>query len=177
MNDSLVMGVPRVSAKLLEVEVVSEWEHDLPIPNVEVFLDKVLQAAADYEDIEGYQVAVSLVDDARIHELNREFRGIDRPTDVLSFALQEQGDEEPEFDIEMEEDIEYWDTLGDIVISMDTCKRQAEEYGHSVERELAFLTVHGFLHLVGYDHETEEEEKDMFRRQEDILKTMGLTRE
>jgi probable rRNA maturation factor len=169
--------VASVSAKLLEVEVISEYENGLPIQDVESFLDKILQAAADYEDIEGYQVAISLVDDAKIHQLNREFRGIDRPTDVLSFALQEQGEDEPWFDIEMEQEVEYFDSLGDIVISIDTCKRQAEEYGHSFERELAFLAVHGFLHLVGYDHETEEEEKDMFRRQDDILKMVGLTRE
>ncbi|UOF92863.1 rRNA maturation RNase YbeY [Fodinisporobacter ferrooxydans] len=145
--------------------------------DVQAFLDKVLQAAADYEDIEGYQVAVSLVDDARIHELNREYRGVDRPTDVLSFALQEQGEDEPEFDYGLPEHANEWDSLGDIVISIETMERQAAEYGHSVERELAFLAVHGFLHLIGYDHETEEEEKDMFRRQEDILKTVGLTRD
>jgi probable rRNA maturation factor len=162
---------------LLEVEVLTECEHDLPIPNVETFLDRVLQAAADYEDIEGYQVAVTLVDDARIHELNREYRGVDRPTDVLSFALQEQGEDEPEFDIELESDADFVDSLGDIVISVDTCKRQAQEYGHSIERELAFLAVHGFLHLIGYDHETPEEEQEMFRRQEEILQSVGLTRE
>jgi probable rRNA maturation factor len=162
---------------LLEVEVLTECEHDLPIPHVETFLERVLQAAADYEDIEGYQVAVTLVDDARIHELNREYRGIDRPTDVLSFALQEQGEGEPEFDIELEPDADFVDSLGDIVISVETCKRQAQEYGHSIERELAFLAVHGFLHLIGYDHETAEEEQDMFRRQEEILQSVGLTRE
>ena len=97
--------------------------------------------------------------------MNLETRGVDRPTDVLSF---------PVFD----EDFGVgYAVLGDIVISYDTAKRQAEQYGHSLERELAFLTVHSVLHLLGYDHETSpEDEKEMFSRQEAILVSMGLKR-
>lgn len=111
------------------------------------------------------EVSVSVVTDESIHELNREARGVDRPTDVLSF---------PVFD----EDFGVGRAvLGDIVISYETALRQAEEYGHSIEREIAFLTVHSMLHLLGYDHETsEQEEKEMFARQEDILTVIGITR-
>lgn len=111
------------------------------------------------------EVSVSVVTDESINELNREARGVDRPTDVLSF---------PVFD----EDFGVGRAvLGDIVISYETALRQAEEYGHSIEREIAFLTVHSMLHLLGYDHETsDEDEKEMFARQEEILTLIGITR-
>lgn len=112
------------------------------------------------------EVSVTLVDNAAIHILNRERRGVDRPTDVLSFPLfdEDYGDGE-------------YCALGDIVLSTERAAEQAREYGHSLEREVAFLTVHSMLHLLGYDHETsEEDEKDMFRRQEEILAGMGLVR-
>lgn len=111
------------------------------------------------------EVSVTVVTDASIHELNLESRGVDRPTDVLSF---------PVFD----EDFGVgYAVLGDIVISHETAVRQADEYGHSIEREIAFLTVHSMLHLLGYDHETSpEDEKEMFARQEEILEIMGLAR-
>jgi probable rRNA maturation factor len=105
-----------------------------------------------------------------MQEINREYRQIDRPTDVLSFPLYE-----PEEEFVLEEEEEFV-TLGDIVISMPQAQLQAKEYGHSLQREVAFLAVHGFLHLLGYDHETEEEEKEMFARQEEILKQTGLVR-
>lgn len=131
------------------------------------FSARVLQAAADYLEIAG-EVSVVFVNDEAIHELNRTYRKVDRPTDVLSFAMQE-GDEFPEVDDELP-------VLGDIVVSVDTALRQAEAYGHSAERELAFLLVHGFLHLNGFDHETEEDERVMFGHQEEILKQIGLVR-
>ncbi len=111
------------------------------------------------------EVSVTVVTDGSIHALNLEARGVDRPTDVLSF---------PVFD----EDFGVGQAvLGDIVISHETAERQANEYGHSIEREIAFLTVHSMLHLLGYDHETsEEDEKEMFARQEEILTVMGQTR-
>ena len=112
------------------------------------------------------EVSVTLVDNARIHVLNRERRGVDRPTDVLSFPL---------FDDDFG-DGEYC-ALGDIVLSMERAAEQAKEYGHSMKREVAFLTVHSMLHLLGYDHETSpEDEADMFRRQEEILQQMGIGR-
>ena len=137
---------------------------------------RAINAAVKYEAVEfECEVSVTLTDNEGIHELNKDFRGIDRPTDVLSFPL---------FDGDLtESDLEGADgekrkvPLGDVVISLEKALEQATEYGHSFERELAFLCVHSVLHLLGYDHErSEEEEKDMFRRQEEILDTCGFKR-
>jgi len=117
------------------------------------------------------EVSINFVDNKEIQELNRNYRQQDKTTDVISFALQESV--EGELDI-VGEDIPL--VLGDIVISVDKAKEQAVEYNHSLERELGFLTVHGFLHLLGYDHMTEEDEKKMFQKQEAILKEFGLER-
>ena len=111
------------------------------------------------------EISVTIVNDNNIHILNKESRGVDRPTDVLSF---------PVFDDDF--GVGYC-ILGDIVISHETAERQAVQYGHSLEREISFLTVHSVLHLLGYDHEkSEQDEKEMFARQEYILKKMGLSR-
>ena len=116
------------------------------------------------------EVSLTLVDDARIHELNRDYRGVDRPTDVLSFALQEEGEDEPDI-------LDYEDEmLGDIIISVEKARAQASEYGHSFERELVYLAVHGTLHLLGYDH-MEEEDKVIMRQQEEaVMEELGLQR-
>lgn len=122
------------------------------------------------------EVDISIVDNDTIHQLNKEYRQIDRPTDVLSFALTEDDDE---FDFAMEEDGEFAalpEHYGDIIISHQKIAEQALEYGHSFERELAFLCVHGFLHLNGYDHQTEVEEAEMFGIQNEVLEKYGLTR-
>ena len=122
---------------------------------------------------EGYgntcEVSVTFTDDAGIRELNRSFRNIDSATDVLSFPLFDfEGSEEPAVD-------ELENMLGDIVISLERAEAQAEEFGHSFEREVAFLTVHSMLHLLGYDHvNSEEEELDMRRRQTAIMEMLGL---
>lgn len=117
------------------------------------------------------EVSVSLVDDGRIHELNREYRGVDRPTDVLSFAMQEESEDEPDvFDLEDE-------MLGDIIISVERARAQAEEYGHSFARELVYLAVHGTLHLLGYDHEDEEERREMRQKEEEVMGLLNLTRD
>ena len=108
-------------------------------------------------------ISVSLVDNEFIHKLNRDYRGIDRPTDVISFAFLDNEDREALY--KGKEPV----CLGDIYISVDKAKEQAQEYGHSLERELSFLFVHGLLHLLGYDHMTEEDEKVMFRLQDEIL--------
>ena len=130
-------------------------------------LHSAIRAALDYEKFDRpAEVSVTLVDNAQIHILNRESRGVDRPTDVLSFPL-------------FDEDFDNGQlcALGDIVLSTEQASIQAEEYGHSLKREIAFLTVHSMLHLLGYDHETSpEDEADMFRRQEEILTKMGITR-
>ena len=108
---------------------------------------------------------VIIVNNDYIHNLNREYRGVDRETDVISFALEDDDTFNPEERI-----------LGDIYISIDKAKEQSESYGHSLKRELCFLAVHGFLHLLGYDHMKEEDEKVMFALQEEILNEMGVTR-
>jgi len=128
---------------------------------------------------------VTIVDDEAIRELNLQYRKLDKPTDVLSFSMLESvGEETPivygeEADEETKEDelVELPDEpIGDIVISAATAKRQSEEYGHSLERELGFLFVHGFLHLIGYDHEDEAAERVMTEKQEQVLGRAGLSR-
>jgi probable rRNA maturation factor len=155
----------------MEAEFIQEYTPELSAELLKI-LEAVLEEAAKTENVTG-EVTVTFVDDERIHELNREYRSIDRPTDVLSFAMNEQGEEELE--IISEEDMP--NMLGDIVISVPRAREQAEEYGHSFEREIGFLVAHGFLHLLGYDHETEAEEKEMFSRQEEILNRVQLVRE
>ncbi|MCL6637521.1 MAG: rRNA maturation RNase YbeY [Alicyclobacillus sp.] len=152
---------------LLRVDV--DVRTELPPGIDESFVERVLQAAAAAEQVSG-EVSVSLVSDEEIHELNRTYRGVDRPTDVLSFALQE-GEPFPETEAEAGP---LW---GDVVVSVPTALRQADAYGHSVQRELAFLLVHGFLHLLGYDHAETADEREMFGRQEAVLAELGLTRE
>ena len=109
-------------------------------------------------------VSVSIVDNKYIHKINKKYRGIDRPTDVISFAFL---DDEPHRDELLHSGSPV--ALGDIYISLEKAKEQAESYGHSLERELSFLFVHGLLHLLGYDHMKEEDEKVMFGLQEEIL--------
>lgn len=156
----------------LEVEFTQEISSPVEEEMLSL-LQTVLTTAAELEQVEG-EVAVTLVDNERIRELNRDFRGIDNPTDVLSFAMNESGEEEP--DIYFEEEDEAPNMLGDIIISVPRAREQAEEYGHTLQRELGFLVVHGFLHLLGYDHQNEEEEKEMFARQEEILHHVQLMR-
>jgi probable rRNA maturation factor len=135
-------------------------------------VDKLLQKAAEMEGVEEEaEVSLTFVTDETIQEINREYRDKNQSTDVISFALEEQGENEiTVIGADMPR------VLGDIIISVPRIKEQAEDYNHSFERELGFLAVHGFLHLLGYDHMTEEEEKEMFQRQKDILNAYGLTR-
>lgn len=130
-------------------------------------IKKVLNKGIEVEKLENVIFNVIIVDNKYIHELNREYRGIDRPTDVITFALEDS------------KDIEYdnFRLLGDIYISLDKAHSQADEYGHSFEREICFLAVHGFLHLLGYDHMEKDEEKIMFERQELILNETGITKQ
>lgn len=152
------------------VAVWVEQERDAQgVPDVERLIAAVLEEAASREGVDAAELSVVLVDDERIRELNRDYRGVDRPTDVLSFAMRE-GEGEP---VQTEEGREL---LGDIVISVETAERQANQYGHSLRRELAFLAVHGFLHLLGYDHQSPEQERVMFGKQEEVLSALGLMR-
>ena len=126
----------------------------------------------DYEGMENdAEESVTFVDDEGIRELNKRFRNMDKPTDVLSFPLldYEGESEEPFFD-------ELCHNLGDIVISLERAMAQANEFGHSFEREVAFLTAHSMLHLLGYDHElSDEDDADMRKRQNDIMERLGLS--
>ena len=118
-----------------------------------------------------FEVSVTFLDNNGIRRINKEFRDIDRATDVLSFPMT---DDDEEFTVDPETGC-Y--NLGDIVISLEKAAEQAEEYGHSLKREVAFLTVHSMLHLLGYDHErSEDEEKEMFGKQDIVLDAMGLER-
>ena len=118
-----------------------------------------------------FEVSLTFTDNAGIRQINKEYRGIDRETDVLSFPMTGEGEE---FTVDPETDSF---NLGDIVISLEKAAAQAEEYGHSFQREVAFLTVHSMLHLLGYDHErSEEEETEMFGKQDIVLEAMGLER-
>lgn len=139
-------------------------------------LEELLQLAGQSEEVETGEVSLTFVDDEAIRELNRAYRDKDKSTDVLSFPMWEGDEEEIVYDEEDAPAAEQ-DLLGDIVISVPTALRQSEEYGHSLEREIGFLFVHGFLHLIGYDHEEgEAEETEMFAKQEAILQKAGLSR-
>lgn len=122
------------------------------------------------------EISFLLVDNGYIQEINKEHRGIDRPTDVLSFPMLEIKNGKIDIDIGDYNMDENNLLLGDIVISMERVKTQAEEYGHSFDRELAFLATHGIFHLLGYDHMDEQTEKVMMEKQEEVLDFMGLKR-
>jgi probable rRNA maturation factor len=140
-------------------------------------IEACVNAVCEYEECDfDAEVSVTLVDCDEIRALNKEHRGKDAVTDVLSFPILEFDDEGNIIDSDFDFDDELV-VLGDIVICAKRAAEQAEEYGHSFEREIAFLTVHSMLHLLGYDHEgSENQEQEMFRRQREILDKMGITR-
>lgn len=139
-------------------------------------IEELLQfAAKKLSLLDETEMSVTFMDNPSIQEINRTYRGKDAPTDVISFALEDEG--EDEIPVIFEEDDEPMPrVLGDIMISIDRAKEQAEEYGHSYDRELGFLAVHGFLHINGYDHMTPEDEAEMFGLQKEILDAYGLKR-
>ena len=130
------------------------------------YLNTVLDHALEHEKVNNAIFSIIFVDDDEIHHINKEYRGIDRVTDVISFAFEDS------------KDLEYNDIrlLGDIYICIPQMKRQAKDYGHSEKRELSFLAVHGLLHLLGYDHMNEKDEKVMFELQELILNETNIKR-
>lgn len=133
----------------------------------EALIKSVLGKGAELQDVgSDAEISVLICDGPVIHELNKQYRDVDAPTDVLSFALNEGGDDVPEEETE----------LGDIVINIDRAAEQAKEFGHSRERETAYLAVHGFLHILGYDHYDPEEKKAMRSAEEAILSACGLER-
>lgn len=139
-----------------KIEVLQEYE---------TLIKKSVEETLKFEGFDGdAEVSVTFVDNEEIKEINKEFRDIDKETDVLSFPMEEEFSGGKCI-------------LGDIVISLEKAKSQSVEYGHSFERELCFLCVHSTLHLLGYDHVTSnEDEKEMFSKQEEILKQMGMER-
>ncbi len=130
------------------------------------FLDAVIKRTLKHEKVDNCIFSIIFVDEQEIQKINREYRHIDKVTDVISFAFEDNGN------------ISYNDirVLGDIYICIPRMQDQAKEYGHSEKRELSFLTVHGLLHLLGYDHQTKEEEKEMFAIQELVLNEENITR-
>ncbi len=165
----------------MTIQIEYETEIKLDV-DYEPLIRQVVEAAMDYEDCPyEAEVNVLLTDNEAIHELNREYRQIDSPTDVLSFPAVDY--ETPaDFDALEEAAVDYFnpDTgelmLGDIVISVEKVMAQAEEYGHTKERELGFLVAHSMLHLFGYDHMEEDERAVMEQKQREILDGIGLTR-
>ncbi|HEL5681941.1 TPA: rRNA maturation RNase YbeY [Clostridioides difficile] len=138
----------------------------------EELIEKIKDIIIECLDYEGYddnyEVSLSFVDNKEIHELNREYRGVDRVTDVLSFPLLSDDFEE----VELEEE-----SLGDIVVSLERALEQSIEYNHSFEREVCFLICHSMFHLLGYDHDTDENTKEMREKEEHILNKLNITRE
>ena len=144
------------------IEIINETSENIDIED----LKNVIDFALKHENVSNAIMNVIIIDNDKIHKINREYRGIDRPTDVISFAL--------------EDDKTFVDTdfrvLGDIYISIDKVFEQSKAYGHSFRRELSFLTVHGILHLLGYDHMIKSDEEIMFKKQNDILNELGIIR-
>lgn len=146
-----------------EITVINETDENID----KELLNKVAAFALAHEKVKKALVNIIIVDNVEIRKINKEYRGIDRETDVISFAL-EDDDTFIELPIRV---------LGDIYISIDKVKSQAIEYGHSERREICFLTVHGILHLLGYDHMNPDEEKIMFDKQDKILMELGIRRD
>ena len=147
-----------------KIEVFNQTERE--IKELET-VEKILISAIEKEKLKNVVFNLIIVDNEYIHELNKTYRNIDRETDVITFALEDEdsivlpGDER---------------VLGDIYISIEKAESQAEEYGHGLLRELAFLAVHGFYHLLGYDHMNKEDEEIMFKKQEEVLLKYGISR-
>ena len=148
------------------IRFLVEQEENHPIPKTYLpLMKKVIRTCVEREYPEHrFQVDLTICGDETIHGLNKEYRGVDRSTDVLSFPMLE-------FDFP-----DVWVSLGSIVISEETARRQAVEYGHSLKRELCFLAAHSALHLLGYDHETDEEREEMEALQREILHSLGIDR-
>ncbi len=161
---------------MIEIEIINKQDiKEITEKEIDI-INMVIQEAARLENINHGEVSVMLVDENTIQQFNHEYRGIDKGTDVISFAMNEITDDDIEFIFHDTDNISMPNLLGDIIISVSHTLKQAEEYRHSFDREFAFLTLHGFLHLLGYDHQTEDDEKKMFSKQENILNTLNFTR-
>ena len=144
------------------------------LPNEKKLIKEVVSRVLEEEKVlPEVDVYITLTNNEEIHKINKEYRDVDRPTDVLSFPMYER-DEIAGLKNDTNDEIEK--ILGDIIVSIEKVREQAEEYGHSFERELAYLVTHGMLHLLGYDHMIEEEKTVMRKREEEILETLNITR-
>ena len=144
------------------------------LPNEEKLIKEVVSRVLEEEKVlPEVDVYITLTNNEEIHKINKEYRDVDRPTDVLSFPMYER-DEIAGLKNDTDDEIEK--ILGDIIVSIEKVREQADEYGHSFERELAYLVTHGMLHLLGYDHMIEEEKAVMRKREEEILETLNITR-
>ena len=161
----------------MEIEIFNETEENLEKELDELLIKEgfnkeldelktLLVNVAKDEGLENILFNVIIIDNSRIREINRQYRNIDRETDVISFALED----------DKTFNLEEIRVLGDIYISIDKARSQALEYGHSFKRELSFLAIHGFLHLLGYDHMEKDEEEIMFKKQEEVLSRYEITR-
>ena len=146
------------------IEIVNEYDKE--IENIEI-LRKFIEFSCNKLNLKNVMFNVIITNDKSINEINKKYRGIDRPTDVISFALEDN----------KQINIPEIRVLGDIYISYDKVKSQALEYNHSEKRELCFLAIHGLLHLLGYDHMVKEDEEKMFKLQKEILEDYGIKRE
>lgn len=151
----------------IDMQIDPAYQEQVPVQR----LHQIVAAALRHENADGAELTLVLADDALLQQLNRDYRGIDEPTDVLSFASQEAGQQGGIF-VTAPEALNY---LGDVIISFPTAQRQAAAAGHSVDDELSLLAVHGVLHLLGYDHASPEQEADMWARQAQILVSLPPT--
>lgn len=152
--------------KTMNLLISNNSKEDLDLDQIEAMAYKTIEEVLRVEDFTSdVEVSLTLVDKDEIHTLNRDYRGVDRPTDVLSFPMDDEI-------FPGEEDVDL--ILGDIVICLDIAKAQAEEYGHSLDRELSYLICHSSLHLLGYDHMEDDEKAIMRGKEKEIMKNLGV---
>lgn len=172
MTDKRLKRIEDTKVYIENEQAVIKWQERLAV----LLKDILIQCLKDESIDRGCEVNILLTDDESIRQINKEHRNIDKATDVLSFPMADMKNGEilsDEGDVDMDEGLLL---IGDIVISVQTAHKQAIDYGHSFERELAFLTAHGAFHLLGYDHMTKKEETIMISKQEAVLEKMGLKR-
>ena len=156
---------------MYQLEYLEEKEN----AKYEEIIEKVIKKCFEVENLIDSQLYISIIltNPENIHKINKEYRNVDKPTDELSFPMFEKEEIDQKI---AEKDFEHEDVLGDIVISIEQVQNQAEEYGHGFEREFAYMIVHGFYHLMGYDHMEEEDKLIMRQKEENILNSLEITR-
>jgi len=169
--------------KAMMVDINNSQDKIEVVPEIERLIENCVLETLKMEGVDvPVEVSILLVDDEQIHQLNSRYRGVDAPTDVLSFPMLEfEDDGQGNGDLHAVLDAAVHDgqavVLGDIVLSLEKAQQQAREYGHSFFREVGYLVVHGMLHLLGYDHEQEDQRLRMRRKEEEVMEMMGLSRD